>query len=71
MPDLSSAASAEEIAAFGKICQGLWRRDTVVVRSDWTHCPSCHMKLAAIEAGRLREGGIASCQGLKLHCDHR
>ncbi|MGO4319488.1 hypothetical protein [Agrobacterium sp. MCAB5] len=65
MPDLSSAASAEEIAAFGKICQGLLRRDTVVVRSDWTNCPSCHMKLAAVEAGRLRKGGIASCQGLK------
>jgi hypothetical protein len=65
MPDLSAAASAEEIAAFGRICQGLRRRDTVVVRSDWTHCPSCHMKLAAVEAGRLRKGGIASCQGLK------
>lgn len=65
MPNLSSAASAEEIVAFGRICQGLRRRDTVVVRSDWTHCPSCHMKLAAVEAGRLRKGGIASCQGLK------
>ncbi|MEX2745799.1 hypothetical protein AB3480_31845 [Rhizobium mongolense] len=65
MPDLSAAASGEEIAALARIGQGIRRRDTVVVRSDWKHCPSCHMKLAAVEAGRLRKGGIASCQGLK------
>ncbi|MGO8440860.1 hypothetical protein ACC861_37495, partial [Rhizobium ruizarguesonis] len=49
------------------IGQGLRRRDTVVVRRDWKHCPSCHMKLAAVEAGRLRKGGIASCQGLRCN----
>ncbi|NEI31026.1 hypothetical protein GR232_29720 [Rhizobium leguminosarum] len=67
MPDLLGAASAEEIVAFGRIGQGLRRRDTVVVRRDWKHCPSCHMKLAAVEAGRLRKGGIASCQGLRCN----
>jgi hypothetical protein len=65
MPDLSGVAKPEEIAAFGRICRGIRRRETVVVRRDWKHCPSCNMKLAAVEAGRLRKGGIASCQGLK------
>lgn len=64
LPDLSAVATADEISAFGKVLRGIRRRETVVLRGDWKHCPSCKMKLAHVQAGRLRKGGIASCQGL-------
>ncbi|UWU25630.1 hypothetical protein N2601_29695 (plasmid) [Rhizobium sp. CB3060] len=65
MPDLSRVATRVEIDTFEKIRNRRKQRETVSLRRDWKHCPACNMKLAAVEIGRLRKGGIASCQGLR------